>query len=95
MIDSALEFDFFKMLVLSIILGQPKFFINQLMKKDPREMYYRAKAFKKDGHAAEKNPNVVSLEFYQFYEFISNDIAKTLYHTENDFIELENYMLNM
>lgn len=28
MSDFGLEFDFFKMLVLSVILGQPKFFIN-------------------------------------------------------------------
>ena len=33
-------------------------------------------------------------KFYQFYEFISNDIAKSLYHSDNEFIELENYVLN-
>ena len=61
-------------------------------------MYVRAKAFKKDeagGGTSDKNSqDAMSLEFYQFYEFISNDIAKSLYHSDNEFIELENYVLN-
>ena len=42
--DSKLEFDFFKILVLSVIVGWPRFFIDKLIQKDPKEMYKRAKS---------------------------------------------------
>lgn len=41
--DEETEFEFFKILVLCVIVEQPRFFISQLVKKDPWEMYKRAK----------------------------------------------------
>lgn len=83
--NQQVEFDFFKILVLSVILEQPKFFIDKLISRDPFDMYLRAKGFKPDMGGAKRLP----LEFHQFYEFISNDIAKALYCKENEFVEME------
>ena len=41
--DRATEYEFFKLLVLCVIMEQPRFFISKLVNKDPREMYLRAK----------------------------------------------------
>lgn len=57
MMDNDLEFDFFKILVLSVILGQPKFFIDKLMKKDPLEMFLRAKGLIDNGLKKLIEPN--------------------------------------
>lgn len=43
MADQEQEFDYFKIQVICVILCQPKFFMYKLLKKDPREMYLRAK----------------------------------------------------
>ena len=38
------EKEFFKLVVLSVLLSSPSFMIEQLVNKDPNEMYKRAKA---------------------------------------------------
>lgn len=83
--DPEQEFDFFKILVLCAILCQPKFFMYKLMKKDPREMYARAKGNSRRKEGEQDDP----LQFYSFYEWICNDIAKTLYNVDDQFAELE------
>ena len=53
------------MLVLSMILSLPKFVNDGLLEKDPNEMYRRAKK--------------ADLDFHQFYEWIQNDISRSIY----------------
>ena len=43
MTDESIELDFFKVLFLSIVMSQPKFFIDKLMEIDPIKMYNNAK----------------------------------------------------
>ena len=43
MTDESIELDFFKVLFLSIVMSQPKFFIDKLMVIDPIKMYNNAK----------------------------------------------------
>ena len=49
--------------------------IEQLVDKDPMEMYKRAKIDK--------------IEFYNFHEWILNDINRTMYSLDLKFFELE------
>lgn len=62
------------------------------MRKDPLEMFMRAKGIinSEDNSSKRQRRDLKPLEFHQFHEFISNDIARTLYHHENGFIEMEN-----
>ena len=55
--SSSFEHSLFTILVLTVIMSQPHFFMRKLVCKDPEEMFKRAKS-KHD------------LEFYQFYEWI-------------------------
>ena len=41
--DEETEYEFFKLLVLCVIVEQPRLFISKLTHKDPWEMYMRAK----------------------------------------------------
>jgi hypothetical protein len=52
------DFSFFKLIVLTVILTQPAYYMNKLKSKDPSEMYGRAKG----------------LMFYQYYDWILQDI---------------------
>lgn len=70
------EKEFFKMLVLSVFINSPSFLIEQLMEKDPTEMYIRAKTI--DG-----------IQFQNFHEWITHDINKTIYSIDLQFFELE------
>lgn len=69
--DPSTEFEFFKLLVLCVIAEQPRIFISRLLNKDPQEMFKRAKGA--------TQPQQPPIEFYKFYEWISNDIARSLY----------------
>ena len=50
-----------------------------LIHKDPKEMFQRAKLDKKN------QSNQTPLLFYQFQEWIANDIAKTIYNIDVSF----------
>jgi hypothetical protein len=69
------EKEFFKLVVLSVLLSSPSFMIEQLVDKDPQEMYKRAK---KEG-----------IMFQNFHEWIAHDINKTMYTIDLQFFELE------
>ena len=69
--NSKAERDFFNLLFLCQVFNQPQFFMEKLKSKDPGEMYLRAKGSTNNtGH---------ELQFYDFYEWIHNDISKTVY----------------
>lgn len=65
--NPSFEFDFFKLLLLSVILSQPKYFINKLIDIDAQTLYFNAKNLKsKTDGLLTKQP----LQFHQFYDFI-------------------------
>lgn len=90
-VDADKEFDFFKLLVICEILSQPKFSMRWLMFKDPKEMYLRAKSWKEEELIKSTTSSQAPLLFYQFYEWIANDIAKTVYNIDVSFKTLQNY----
>ena len=59
--DKLLEFDYFKTLLLSAILQQPKSAISCMIIKDPFEMYLIARGQKPDNNTGQVNK---PLEFY-------------------------------
>ena len=96
--DEETEYEFFKLLVLCAIVEQPRLFISRLTKKDPWEMYMRAKGI---GQGSSQNQlgvngtineqhnrfnkrqiNPIPLEFYQFYDWILNDINNSIYNED-------------
>ena len=69
--NSKAERDFFALLFLCQVFNQPQFFMEKLKGKDPCEMYKRAKcSINNNGH---------ELQFYDFYEWIHNDLSKTMH----------------
>lgn len=73
--DEDIEYEFFKLLVLCVIIEQPRLFICRLTTKDPWEMYQRAKGLT----LPKQQPPV---EFHKFYEWISNDINQSIYNED-------------
>ena len=69
--DQALEFDFFKMLLLYKIANLPRISIGKILDRDPYHMYQVAK-----GNMPDASGNLrIPLQFHQFSEFITNEIV--------------------
>ena len=66
--------EFFKLVVLSIVMNQPPYMVDKLYEKDWREMFKRAERDK--------------VTFNNYFEWITNDINKCLYSFD-DFIDLD------
>jgi|AACY02.9.fsa_nt_gi hypothetical protein len=58
MIDKKLKYNFFKVLLLCVIVEELRFFIHKLLTKESQEMYQRAK---RDAHLG----NQPLIEFYK------------------------------
>lgn len=76
MTDQQIEFDFFKLILLSVVLEQPRYFINKVDRIEPFEMFLRAKGFKPDIDGRKRSQ---PLEFNQFIDFVQNDVKRTLF----------------
>jgi hypothetical protein len=66
--------EFFKLVVLSVVMNQPPFMLNRLYEKDWREMYKRSERDK--------------ISFNHYFEWVTNDINKCIY-SYDDFIEMD------
>ena len=66
--------EFFKLVVLSIVMNQPPFMLQRLYEKDWREMFRRAER----DHIA----------FNHYFEWVTNDINKCVY-SYDDFIDMD------
>ena len=75
--DQKIEYDFFRILFMAIIMNQPRFFMKKLCEFNPSEIFEQAK---NDG-----------IEFCQFHEWISHEIAKCTYDPKNKFVEMETF----
>ena len=75
--DEKTEYTFFRILLMAIILNQPRFFLEKLCGLEPSHMFREAK--KED------------VQFSQYHEWISDQIAKYTYDPLNRFVELESF----
>jgi hypothetical protein len=66
--------EFFKLVVLSVVMNQPPFMLSRLYEKDWREMYKRSERDK--------------ISFNHYFEWVTNDINKCIY-SYDDFIEMD------
>lgn len=70
------EKQFFDLVVVCVIKNSPKFMQDVLLQKCTTEMFRRAKS--------------LDTKFYQFQEWVENDIQKALYkNQDHDFVEME------